>query len=425
MMAFEVKPQCKYGANCYRKNPDHLEKFSHHDSLKRPNMIEEDEENDELNPSTKKSRLENEFTLDDFPDESPLLELSVEEDYLQMFHQEDKDEDPSTPEGLDMREELKLKFKVEMPQDLFDFWEFCCNLNTMDPTQALVPTLGLQLVGPYDVISGKFRKHKGKNKPCYVLHWRYFYDPPEFQTVMMKSDSTLHHLGYYRDDPKELPAFVGVNYANMNGVIRQQGDNLFAAVKLHINKLLRSIKDADAIVEIQRVDHALTEWAQVLGYALTAESPKLKERNKRVVTKSFHGAGLVVPVHGDVGYRELPESDANLKKIFKKIAEAKTDEERTAYFEPLQEIMTYVQFANDECDYGEGYELGIDMFSYGDPIFHKAITNVLPLAYHLLDRSEFAEILELHLSDRRHTDLSQLVLVEKSEETEENSPGLL
>lgn len=73
--------------------------------------------------------------------------------------------------------------------------------------------------------------------------------------------------------------------------------------------MLRSIKDADAIVEIQRVDHALTEWAQVLGYALTAESPKLKERNKRVVTKSFHGAGLVVPVHGDVGYRELPESD--------------------------------------------------------------------------------------------------------------------
>lgn len=57
------------------------------------------------------------------------------EDYLQMFHQEDKDEDPSTPEGLDMREELKLKFKMEMPQDLFDFWEFCCNLNTMDPTR--------------------------------------------------------------------------------------------------------------------------------------------------------------------------------------------------------------------------------------------------------------------------------------------------
>lgn len=61
------------------------------------------------------------------------------------------------------------------------------------------------------------------------------------------------------------------------------------------------------------MDHALTEWAQVLGYTLTADSPKLKERNKKIVTKSFHGAGLVVPVHNDVGYRELPESDGKIK----------------------------------------------------------------------------------------------------------------
>lgn len=76
-----------------------------------------------------------------------------------------------------------------------------------------------------------------------------------------------------------------------------------------MEKLLKSIKDPNALLEVQKLDLALTEWAQVLGYSLSAESPKLKERNKRVVTKSFHGAGLVVPVHNDVGYRELPESD--------------------------------------------------------------------------------------------------------------------
>lgn len=101
---------------------------------------------------------------------------------------------------------------------------------------------------------------------------------------------------------------------------------------------------------------------------------------------------------------------ANLKKMFKKIVDAKTDEERMAYFEPLQEIMTYVQFANDECDYGEGLELGIDLFTNGAPIFHKAIKTLLSMAYQLLDRGVFAEILELHLNDRRKTDLSQIVL---------------
>lgn len=379
-----------------------MERYLHPVSVKRVNS-----EEDRVQQEYKRLRTQARINDDTLTEETPILEPSPGEEEADSDIEGDE---ASTPEDYDIREDLKIKFKAEMPQDLFDFWEFCSNLNTMDPTQALVPTLGLQLVGPFDVIAGKFKKHRAEQEPCYVLHWRYYYDPPEFQTVMMKADSTQHHLGYYRDDPKELPAFVGVNYANMNGVIRQQGDNLFAAIKLHMEKLLKSIKDPNALLEVQKLDLALTEWAQVLGYSLSAESPKLKERNRRVVTKSFHGAGLVVPVHNDVGYRELPESDANLKKMFKKIVDAKTDEERMAYFEPLQEIMTYVQFANDECDYGEGLELGIDLFTNGAPIFHKAIKTLLSMAYQLLDRGVFSEILELHLNDRRKTDLSQIVL---------------
>ena len=36
----------------------------------------------------------------------------------------------------------------------------------------------------------------------------------------------------------------------------------------------------------------------------------------QVVTKTFHGAGIVVPVDkNDVGYRELPETDGELRHI--------------------------------------------------------------------------------------------------------------
>lgn len=59
---------------------------------------------------------------------------------------------------------------------------------------------------------------------------------------------------------------------------------------------------------------------------------------------------------------------AGLKKLCKAIDEAQNDEERMKAFAPLQEIMTYVQFANDECDYGMGYELGIDLFCYGSKV---------------------------------------------------------
>lgn len=59
---------------------------------------------------------------------------------------------------------------------------------------------------------------------------------------------------------------------------------------------------------------------------------------------------------------------ANLKKICKAIVDAPTDDERLKAFAPLQEMLTFVQFANDECDYGMGYELGMDLFCYGSHV---------------------------------------------------------
>lgn len=178
----------------------------------------------------------------------------------------------------------------------------------------------------------------------------------------------------------------------------------------------------------------------------------------QVVCKTFHGAGIVVPVDkNNVGYRELPETDgtlislyshfhilhnpyfcslitvifpkvfipsfiqlpfsvfsvsattnphdlipissslyflfakipvvhitltlyslysvccvclcsAGMKRICKAIVEAENDDERMKAFAPLQEMMTFVQFANDECDYGMGFELGIDLFCYGSHV---------------------------------------------------------
>jgi hypothetical protein len=41
----------------------------------------------------------------------------------------------------------------------------------------------------------------------------------------------------------------------------------------------------------------------------------------------------------------------NLKKILKKISESQNEEEQIKNSEPLQELVTYVQFANDEMDW--------------------------------------------------------------------------
>ena len=95
--------------------------------------------------------------------------------------------------------------------------------------------------------------------------------------------------------------------------------------------------------------------------------------------------------------------------MFKKISDSKSEAERDKNFEALQELITLVQFANDECDYGEGLELGMDLFCYGGATFHNTIRQLLPLAYMLLGRPEYQKIIEAHLKNRRRdTKLSQL-----------------
>lgn len=65
------------------------------------------------------------------------------------------------------------------------------------------------------------------------------------------------------------------------------------------------------------------------------------------------------------------------------------------------ETIMLVQFANDEGDYGEGIELGLDLFTFGDPSLHGQVMNLLPLGYRLLGRDIYADIVEAHLKNRR------------------------
>ncbi|XP_037530917.1 histone PARylation factor 1 [Nematolebias whitei] len=309
----------------------------------------------------------------------------------------------------EQRNELVQLYGFTMPEDLYHFWDFCQELCPDDPRGALKDTLGLQLVGPFDLLAGAHRNSKNP-QPNFHLHWRFFYDPPEFQTILKGSEDSQHHMGYYRDTPDSLPSFVGENEAKQGCVITQMGDNVFAAVYLYLlrKKKERSSEGAERDAR-ESLEAKLREKADRLGFSLEQKTKAMKQRDKKVVTKTFHGSGIVVPVDkNDVGYRELPETDAGLRKICKAIAEARSDEERVKAFGPIQEMITFVQFANDECDYGMGYELAIDLFCYGSHYFHKVIKQLLPMAYSLLKRSLFGDILGAHLSCRSHDNLDQL-----------------
>ncbi|XP_070804732.1 histone PARylation factor 1 [Pituophis catenifer annectens] len=301
-----------------------------------------------------------------------------------------------------IRQEIESCYRLKMPEDFYHFWKFCEELEPDKPCDALKSSIGLQLVGPYDILSGKHINTNKSKEINFNLHWRFFYDPPEFQTIIVGDSKTQYHMGYFRDIPDQLPVWVGETETQKGCTIYQVGDNIFAAVKLFLSKKLKELTNKKRGGLLKDTDEKLTKTAKQLGYSLEQKSLKVKQRDKKIVTKTFHGAGLVVPVDkNNVGYRELPETNANLKRICKTIVDAPNDDQRLKAFAPIQEMLTFVQFANDECDYGMGYELGIDLFCCGSHYFHKIISQLLPLAYSLLKRNLFAEIIEAHLANRR------------------------
>lgn len=91
------------------------------------------------------------------------------------------------------------------------------------------------LAGPFDVLAGRFndlneKTAKNLTADAFLVHYRYFYDVPEFQTVIVGKEIGFH-VGYLRDEPmqKQQPIVVA-NSATKGCRFTILGDNLFAAL---------------------------------------------------------------------------------------------------------------------------------------------------------------------------------------------------
>merc|ERR1719391_960523 len=54
--------------------------------------------------------------------------------------------------GLTDKERIFKVYGMEMPPDFYEFWKFVESVNGQNPLEALVPTCGLRLVGPFQVL---------------------------------------------------------------------------------------------------------------------------------------------------------------------------------------------------------------------------------------------------------------------------------
>lgn len=179
-----------------------------------------------------------------------------------------------------------------MPEDFYQFWDLAKTINADKPEYAF-NSVGLTLVGPYDVLAAKFTG-KSITDDDYLLHWRYYYDVPEFQTVIKGDDKTGHHIGYFRDEPSEKPVFLASNCCEKDGTFTIMGDNIFAAVYLHVEEKLKTV-DPFSKAKLGKLHSQIKKKALELNLELVKVTKNIQARNKKIVSKTFNGIGLVVP----------------------------------------------------------------------------------------------------------------------------------
>lgn len=80
---------------------------------------------------------------------------------------------------------ISLSLSLQFPEDFFDLWSYCRELNPENPREALVPLVNYRLIGPFDALAMK-NNIDVSDKKAFNLHCRYYYDPPEFQTLMVE-----------------------------------------------------------------------------------------------------------------------------------------------------------------------------------------------------------------------------------------------
>ncbi|XP_011163707.2 histone PARylation factor 1 [Solenopsis invicta] len=446
LQAYKDDPRipCQYGIKCYQKNQQHHSKYKHPPKREKSPHIEEKTEktitrekrknpikNDgkaqsespprKLQKTHESSSDRNLHNLSPSPERTDVKDNNKNDDE----HVNEKAEtsiERISPNGHNSPEPTKHNvaenilisdvdaekiimdlFLVEMPKDFYQFYEFCKSISKDNPLLAC-KSARLKLVGPYDVLNGKIKISSNEDdKEKYLTHWRYYYDPPEFQTVIKCEDKEGLHFGYWRDDVVEKPVFVAKNQANVNGIFEPVAENLFGAVDAYLQnrtKLANPFEKSSII----RLHSQLKNFAKQHNITLEKNTIDMRAREKRVVARTFHKAGIVVPYDKktQLGYRDLAATDNDLQKILKQIEEATTPEERKTPIAKLDEIVRLATIAADECDFGTCLELGHDLFSNGGIHVQTRALQMLSIAYTHLKRPQLLKILKAHLKNRKN-----------------------
>jgi hypothetical protein len=292
------------------------------------------------------------------------------------------------------RARVRAEYGFDFPDDFHRFWDFLNRLAPLEPSRAL-DDLGVTPVGPFEVLAGRFDGRVSRHS--LLLHWRYYADPPEFFTVLAGDVDRLH-WGYWLDDPDAGPASCVASYYAADGLaLEANGDDLFAAVRLHLEYLhadAETYRDEDP-ESTDEYDRRLDRLAELrdrltpfaggteVGEVYVQAHAGRTGRAGRVVARTRSGLGIVAPRES---YRPL----------------SRTDKPLWAYLRKTKNPQSLVEEARQALNEGHpatALKLGQDLWAMGGPRGRYS-EELLDEAYAALGRETLRRVLQTHVANR-------------------------
>jgi Uncharacterised conserved protein (DUF2228) len=308
------------------------------------------------------------------------------------------------------RDQLHRLYGFDFPEDLFRFWEFVNRLKPLDPLHALFDPLEIVLVGPFEMLSGRFDGRTPRFSP--LLHWRYHLDPPEFFTVLFSNEDRLH-WGYYLDDPADRQDCIASYYADGVFELSADGDDLFQAVRLELETQDHDCadylaEDPEHAQDYEARRERLAALRRAVQAYATADRPEQGDaycekyrgsvrRAAAVIASTREGMGVAAP---PATYRPLSLADKKLRAALRKL-----DDPR--------EIVEEARKALRDGFPATALKLGKELWPLRGERKTVYAYELLDMAYEALGREVLREVLRTH---REHRDLPSVdILVAEHE----------
>lgn len=161
----------------------------------------------------------------------------------------------------------------------------------------------------------------------------------------------------HRDAPEQTPEYIVHAEDSSKCVFTVAGSSLFHVFDAKITELSnKSAGFKDLAAKVKQYLH--------FKYPAGATPSSLsRKRSSQATAPSLHQLGIVVPYDGkkETGFRELPVTGEQLESLIAQIRDGSSPNARKT----LSGLITRATIANDECDFGTGLLLGLDLFTAG------------------------------------------------------------